>query len=288
MGAVISGMVSVVMPSYNCQDFISKSIESVLAQTYQNWELIIVDDCSFDNSSEIAREYASLDSRIRLILMDHNGGPAAARNKATDESRGQYIAFLDSDDLWMPSKLKTQIEAMEKCNALFCYTSYIPFRPDGSNAGIVEAPESIGYKRMLRGSVIGCLTVVYDVTVIGKRYFTEGRNEISGSVYAALIDRLGHEDYVLWLRILNECDAGHYKKWCVLGINEPLAFYRLRDNSFSATKKKAALYQWIIYRRCENIGYLRSVFYFISYMIRGVLKRKGIGLKSSGFCSPPH
>ena len=279
---MIEPLVSIVMPSFNCQGFLHESIISVIEQTYCNWELIIVDDCSTDGSASIAQEYAAKDGRIRLFLMEKNAGPAAVRNKATHESHGQYIAFLDSDDLWVPQKLETQIKMMQERKALFSFSSYSPFRADGTPVSLVRAPETISYKKMLQGSVIGCLTVMYDTSVIGKRYFSEGREEIAGTLYARLIEKLGHEDYILWLNILKDWEAGLYPGWSVLGINEPLAFYRLHENSFSASKKKVALYQWVIYRRCENIGLVKSIYYFANYMVRGILKHKKLNLKGEG------
>lgn len=267
-----SELVSIVMPAFNCEDYIAESVESIISQTYKNWELIIVDDCSIDGTGDIAVKYASKDKRIRLFSMERNSGPAVVRNKAIEKSRGQYIAFLDSDDIWMPRKLEVQIRMMQKRKLLFCFSSYTPFRSRDLPLTIVRAPETIGYNRMLRGSVIGCLTVVYDASIIGKRYFSEGRKEIAGTVYSKIINKLGHEDYMLWLNILKDCEDGNYPGWSVLGINESLALYRLRQNSFSANKMKVAFYQWIIYRRCENLSLARSIFCFTNYMINGILK----------------
>ena len=273
---MIIGLVSIVMPAFNCKDFIAESVVSVLAQTYQNWELIIVDDCSNDETAEIAIQYTLQDERIRFFMMDRNSGPSLVRNKAIEQSRGQYIAFLDSDDLWKPEKLETQIEMMRDRKALFCFSSYEPFYEDGLILSVVCAPQTVDYGRMLLGSVIGCLTVVYDASEIGKRYFSEKSDEIAGTIYSRVIRKLGHEDYILWLNILKDCDANLYPGWSVIGIKKSLAFYRLRNNSLSASKLKVALYQWVIYRRCEKIGMLKSIFYFGNYIIRGILKHKKI------------
>lgn len=275
---MIKNLVSIVMPAFNSRDFLVEAIDSVLAQTYRNWELIIVDDCSTDGTVDIALQFANQDNRIRFFSMHHNSGPAIARNKAIDEARGQYIAFLDSDDIWLPTKLEVQIRLMQQRKALFCFSSYIPVRVDGYLLPAVNVPDTVSYRQMLRGSVIGCLTVVYDASVIGKRHFSEGRNEVIGTIYSLLIEKIGHEDYILWLNILKDCDAGLYPGWMVLGVTESLAFYRLRNNSFSASKKKVALYQWIIYRRCEQIGLVRSLFYFVCYVIKGIMKHSKVGL----------
>lgn len=279
---MITGLVSIVMPAFNCQAYIAESVESIIAQTYKDWELMIVDDCSTDRTIDIARKYASQDQRIRILSMDRNSGPAVARNKAIKESKGQYIAFLDSDDLWASEKLKIQIRMMQQRRALFCFSSYTPFREDGLLMNTVHAPKTVGYGRMLRGSVIGCLTVVYDASVIGRRYFSDGHAEIAGTIYSRIVSKVGHEDYILWLTILKDSDAGRYPGWCVIGINESLGYYRLTNNSISSKKYKVALYQWIIYRRCEKIGLAKSIFYLINYMIRGVLKHRKCRPKAKG------
>jgi teichuronic acid biosynthesis glycosyltransferase TuaG len=271
---MIKNLVSIVMPAFNCQDYLAESVESVIGQTYQNWELIIVDDSSTDRTVDIARKYASQDKRIRVISMENNSGPAIARNKAIGDSKGQYIAFLDSDDLWISKKLEIQISTMQQWKSFFCFASYTPFRVDGFLMDVVRAPQTVGYRRMLRGSVIGCLTVIYDASIIGRRYFSEGNKEIAGTIYSKLIKNLGHEDYMLWLNILKESDAGLYPGRVVIGINEPLGFYRLTKNSISAKKYKVALYQWIIYRRCEKFGFAKSFFYLINYIINGIFKHK--------------
>jgi teichuronic acid biosynthesis glycosyltransferase TuaG len=207
------------MPAFNCEDYIAKSVESIISQTYKNWELIIVDDCSIDGTGNIAVKYASKDKRIRFFSIERNCGPAVVRNKGIEKSRGQYIAFLDSDNIWMSRKLEVQIRMMQERKSLFCFSSYTPFRSRDLPLTIVRAPETIGYNRMLRGSVIGYLTVVYDASIIGRRYFSEGRKEIAGTVYSKIINKMGHEDCMLWLNILKDCEDGNYPGWSVLGIN---------------------------------------------------------------------
>lgn len=271
---MIKSLVSIVMPTFNCRDFLSESINSVIKQTYHNWELIIVDDCSTDDSANIAQKHVLQDSRIHFFSMEKNSGPAFTRNKAIEKSRGQYIAFLDSDDIWVSQKLEIQIAKMQENKALFCFSSYTPFRADRRLLPAIQAPETVTYRRMLRGSVIGCLTVVYDASVIGKRYFFDGKDVILGAFYSRIIRRLGHEDYALWLKILKDFDSNLFSNNAVLGIDESLAYYRLRENSFSANKKKVMLYTWIIYRRCENFGITKSTFYLASHVINWLLKRK--------------
>ena len=201
-------LVTVVIPNYNYGRFLDHALGSLVLQDFHNWEAIVVDNFSTDNSEEVVATMQ--DERIRVFSMYRNSGPAVVRNKAIEESRGQYIAFLDSDDLWVPTKLEIQIGMMRERKSLFCFASYTPFRVDGLPLPVIRAPETVGYKKMLYGSVIGCLTVIYDASVIGKRYFTEGRDEIAGTIYARMIKKLGHEDYALWLSILKDCDAGLY------------------------------------------------------------------------------
>lgn len=265
-------LVSIIMPSFNCENYLHESVNSILRQSYKEWELIIVDDCSTDRSAEIGKQYTLQDSRIRCYSMDHNSGPAAARNKAIDKSRGQYIAFLDSDDIWAPEKLETQIREMQKCNAVFCFTGYTPFKTNGRSLPTFQVPNQICYNKLLYGSVIGCLTVVYDASIIGKRYFSDGADLISQTIYSKLLTKIGHEDYAAWLNIIKDIDDNKFQGKKAIGINKSLAHYRLSDNSFSSNKKKSALYQWLIYRKHQKIGLFKSIFYFASYTINGLIK----------------
>lgn len=267
-------MVSIIMPAYNCAEFIADSIASVTSQTYKKWELIIVDDCSSDNTLKICSAYAMEDDRIKVHHLPQNAGPAKARNFAIDLARGQYIAFLDSDDLWAPEKLEIQIFAMENNNVALCFSSYKHVDENGAMLATVTAPKSTTYRRMLLGSHIGCLTVVYNTKVIGKKYFIENTDLVLGSFYKLFLNTLGHEDYILWLSILKECEQNNLGINSTLGIPQILASYRLRKNSFSAHKIKVALYQWIIYRKCENLNLFSSAYYFINYVARGIKKHR--------------
>jgi len=248
----MTDLVSIITPSYKSEKFISKTIESVLSQTYQNWEMIIVDDCSPDNSNEIIDEYCKKDSRIKLIKLEKNSGPAVARNRAIKEVKGRYIAFLDADDLWKPEKLEKQLLFMKENDLAFTYSSYDLIDKDSNEIGTVITKETITYEDMLKTCSIGCLTAIYDTEKLGK-------------VYMPLIRK--RQDYGLWLKILKK--IGKTK-----GILEPLAIYRIRKDSVSSNKFKAAQYEWRIYREVEKLSFFKSIYYFIHYTYNGVIKYK--------------
>jgi len=245
-------LVSIITPSYKSEKFIFQTIDSVLAQTYQNWELIIVDDCSPDNSNEIIENYCKKDNRIKLIKLEKNSGPAVARNKGIDLARGKYIAFLDSDDVWLPEKLEKQIQFMKKNNVLLCYSSYLIIDENSKEIGKFIIPKTkVSYKDLLKTCIIGNLTAIYDAEAIGKYYMKD----------------VGHEDYTLWLKILK-------RVYFAYGIEEPLAKYRVMKKSVSNNKIKAAIWQWNIYREVEKLSLAKSIYYFIHYAFNGIKKYK--------------
>lgn len=244
--------VTIIMPSYNSEKFIIESVESVLVQTYSNWELIIVDDCSPDSSNHIIMKYVDSDHRIKLIKLEKNSGPAVARNTAIEAANGRYIAFLDSDDVWLPNKLEKQIKFMQDNDLAFTYSSYKLVGEDNEDLGLFITKDKISYFDMLKTCSVGCLTAIYDTEKIGKQYMP-------------LI--LKRQDYGLWLKILKL--IGETK-----GILESLATYRIRKNSVSSNKVKAAKYQWKIYREIEKLSFLKSLYYFVFYAYNGVTKYK--------------
>ncbi len=244
--------VTIIMPSYNSEKFIIESVESVLVQTYSNWELIIVDDCSPDSSNHIIMKYVDSDHRIKLIKLEKNSGPAVARNTAIEAANGRYIAFLDSDDVWLPNKLEKQIKFMQDNDLAFTYSSYKLVGEDNEDLGLFITKDKISYFDMLKTCSVGCLTAIYDTEKIGKQYMP-------------LI--LKRQDYGLWLKILKLIGETR-------GILEPLATYRIRKNSVSSNKVKAAKYQWKIYREIEKLSFLKSLYYFVFYAYNGVTKYK--------------
>lgn len=243
-------LVSIITPSYNAAKFIAQTVESVTNQTYENWEMIIVDDCSVDNSVEIIQNYIQKDSRIKFLKLEKNSGPAIARNKAIKAANGRYIAFLDADDIWLPHKLKTQIQFMDDNDLLFTYSSYYLIDEKGKDLGFFNTKSKISYTDMLKTCSVGCLTAIYDVQKIGKLYMP---------------NIFKRQDYGLWLKILKKIDYAY-------GVQEPLAKYRILDNSLSRNKIQAARYQWKIYRNIEKLGLIKSLYYFVQYAYHGIRK----------------
>ncbi|BAK72697.1 glycosyltransferase family 2 protein [Arcobacter sp. L] len=245
-------LVSIITPSYKSERFISQTIESVLAQTYQNWEMIIVDDVSPDNSNEIIEEYCKKDSRIKVIKLEKNSGPAIARNRAIEEAKGRYIAFLDADDIWYKNKLEKQIKFMNERSLALTYSSYDLMDEEENGLGSFMTKDKITYNDLLKTNSIGCLTAIYDTEKIGKVFMPN------------IIKR---QDYGLWLKILKKVDYGE-------GILEPLAKYRIMKNSVSSNKLVAAKYVWKLFREVERLNIFKSFYYFCFYVYYGVKKYK--------------
>lgn len=244
--------VSVVLPLFNSEAYIAETIASVLKQTYSDWELIIVDDVSDDGSVQIVERFAENDARIKLIRLSGNSGAATARNTAISEAKGRYIAFLDSDDLWSPNKLEVQLAFMQDNGYPFTFTAYQRIDETGKSLGIVGVPRKVSYKQMLKTSVIGCLTAMYDTTFFGK-------------VYMPLIRK--RQDYGLWLKLLKQVEFAY-------GIQQPLGLYRVRRDSISSNKLNTSTYNWRLYRDVEKLPFLSSCYYFSHYAVRGVLRTK--------------
>ena len=242
-------LVSIITPVHNADRHVKETIESILSQTFEDWELILIDDFSTDNGIQILKEYERIDSRIRLLKNDVNQGAAVTRNRGIDVAKGRYIAFLDSDDLWAPNKLEKQLAFMQKNDYAFTYTSYHIFRGNVQN-GIMHVPEKVTHSELLKTCSIGCLTVMYDTEKLGK-------------MLMPIISR--RQDFALWLKILKKIPYAY-------GMQEPLASYRLRDDSISGNKFKAATYQWRVYREFENLNFIQASYYFFHYSIYGVLK----------------
>lgn len=238
---------SVIMPAYNAQETIGAAIESVLNQTFQKYELLVVNDCSEDRTSMIIESYYQKDNRIRLFQNKENLGVAESRNRALKKAQGQYIAFLDSDDLWLPSKLEVQYKYFKQGYDLL-YGSYLTFGQGGER--IIRAPINGTYKTLLRGNFIGNLTGAYDRAALGIEYQKN----------------IGHEDYLMWLKLMDRSDRS-------LGIQEVLARYRISKSSLSSNKVKSAIWTWSIYRNEVGKSFFPALCLFFLYMINGVKKR---------------
>lgn len=247
-------LVSIIMPLYNCKEFVLDSIKSVIKQSYLNWELIIVDDRSTDGSYAIVEKFIILDSRIQLHQLEANSGAAVARNYAISYAKGQFIAFLDSDDLWESDKLKKQVLFMKQQNSVLSFTAYQWVNEESKTLeNTTHVPKSVTYEMLLKKNVIGCLTAMYDSSKIGNFYF-----DIS-------LDK--HEDYHYWLEILKIIPYAE-------GLDIPLAYYRTRHNSLSSNKISAARYVWKILRKYQKLSLYKAIYYFGWYTYKSILKYK--------------
>jgi teichuronic acid biosynthesis glycosyltransferase TuaG len=244
--------VSVVMPAYNAAATLRASMDSVLAQTYVDVELLVIDDCSKDATWTLIRDAAARETRVVPIKLQQNGGVAAARNAGIGAATGTHIAFLDSDDRWLPDKLALQLAHMHGTGTRISYTSYRRFDENGRELSIVRPPAEVGYADMLKSNRIGNLTGMYDRSLGDMRF-----------------ERIGHEDYVFWLQLVRR--AGIARR---VPTTEPLAEYLVRTGSLSADKRKAARWQWNIYRNVEGLGPIRAAWYFAHYAAIAVAKRR--------------
>ena len=244
----INYLVSIIMPSYNSSETISQTIISVLTQTYPNWELLITDDFSKDNSIGIIQGYLEKDERIKLFTLDENSGAGVARNTSIKQAKGHFIAFLDADDIWLPDKLEKQIAFMLDNAYAFTYTAYQKFDRNG-DLGVINPPLEVSYNQLLYSNVIGCLTVIYDTKYIGKQYMPLIRKR---------------QDMGLWLSILKITP----KAYC---LNEVLAKYRV-DSGMTQNKWGVLKYQWIFYREVVGLNIFKAIGIFFIYAIKGYLK----------------
>lgn len=255
----MSGLVSVIMPSYNTAEYISESIASVRKQTYTDWELIIVDDCSADNTDEIVKPFLS-DKRIKYIKNETNSGAAVSRNRALREAKGKWIAFLDSDDLWHPEKLEKQIRFMEKNGYHFSYTNYTEIDKDGMpNGKYITGPRKITRRKMYDYCWMGCLTVMYDAEKVGLVQIEDIRK---------------NNDYAMWLKICK-------KSVCYL-LNEVLAMYRRgRTDSISSHSVKTMIrWHYNLFRKTEKQNAMLATFHTARNMVFGFYKKKRYVKKS--------
>ena len=248
---MINKLVSIIMPTYNCAKFIEKTIESVLAQTYKNWELIIVDDCSKDNTEEIVKRFK--DDRIKYNRLEKNSGAAVARTEAMRLAAGSYMAFLDSDDLWKENKLENQIKFMQDNKYNFTCTAYEQIDEQGNKVGkVIQTKKKANYNRILLDCPVGNSTVMYNVDNLGKFEVPNIRKR---------------NDDALWLQIIK-------KEKYIYGMQEILMEYRIRSNSISSNKFDLIKYHWQLYREIEHLSVLRSVFHICWWGVIKVLHIK--------------
>ena len=248
---VASPPVTVISPLYEAARFVGATIESVLEQSFEEWEYILVDDCSSDSTASIARRYANADSRITLLQNTHNLGPSATRNRAILAARGRYLAFLDSDDLWTRTKLSEQFRFMKESKLALTYTAYTRIDDRGNRIGLVLPPSRVNYRITLSSNHIACSSAMYDTAILGKALFPDIRMR---------------QDHALWLKLLRLIDWAY-------GIDEPLLRYRVRRDSLSANKLRAASYSWRLLTDLEQLRFPVALYHFGRYALSSVTKR---------------
>ena len=245
-------LVSIITPVYNAERFLSDTIKSVQNQTYKNWEILLIDDCSKDNSAQIIKEFQKYDNRIKYIKLKKNSGASVSRNEGIRNAKGRFIAFVDSDDIWKPEKLEIQIKYMLKENLGFTFTSYRYMKENGELTNkIAKAPSKINYNGLLKNTIIGCSTVVIDREIVD--YFE-----------MPLVRR--GQDTATWLQILR-------KEKYAYGIEQDLVNYRLVGESLSSNKIIALKRTWNTYRNVEKLGLLKSSYVFCFYIFNAIKKR---------------
>ena len=245
-------LVSIIMPSYNTSNFIAESIESVIDQTYKKWELIIIDDCSTDDTDDVVLPYLN-DERILYLKNPQNSGPAISRNRALRRAKGKWIAFLDSDDIWKPDKLEKQIDFMKKNGYHFSYTNYAEIDMDGKINGIhVTGPKRITKNGFFNYCWPGCLTVMYD-------------NEYIGIVQ--IVDIKKNNDYAMWLKVCQKAN-------CYL-LDEELAFYRRGRIGSVSTNSIKTMIRWhfLLFREAEGQSTTKALFNTFRNIVFGMTKK---------------
>ncbi|WP_186332179.1 glycosyltransferase family 2 protein [Bordetella genomosp. 13] len=246
--------VSVIMPTHDARRYIAAAIDSVIAQTQADWELIVVDDASGDGTADLVQAYAARDARIRYVRNPRNLGVAATRNRALDLARGRYVAFLDSDDLWMPGKLRAQVAFLDQTRGAVSYGHYRRIDETGQAMGDVRPPAHIDYRAMLRSNFIGNLTGIFRRSELGDLRFVTA----------------GHEDYLFWLDAMRRARTA-----AATPFDGPLASYRVLRGSRSANKLRAMAWQWRIYRDHLRLSVLHSAWLFLHYVFLALKKRSG-------------
>ena len=252
----MNDLISVIMPAYNCEKYIAEAIQSVLNQTYIDFELIIIDDCSKDNTLDIIKDFKSKDSRIKVYESSENSGVSKTRNRGIFESSGEWVAFLDSDDIWDNKKLEKQIKYAKKINAGFVFTGVSYIDENGNKyTGIFDAPVRVSYKELLKQNVISCSSVM-----IKKSYFSDFNIKMENDDI--------HEDFCAWLKILRNIDFAY-------GVNEPLLIYRISKKSKSGNKIKSLKMAYKTYRFI-NISRIKSCLLMFFYIVRNLKKYRNI------------
>ena len=243
---MITHSVSIITPMFNAEIFISDSITSVINQTYKNWELLLIDDCSNDNTLKIIQPFLQAHSNIKLIKNQVNSGAAISRNKGIQAAKGNYITFLDADDLWKPGKLKTQITFIEKENCDVCFCSYDLINEKGDKLNKqVKALEILSYTKLLKSNYIGNLTGMYNARVLGEITTSNLRKR---------------QDWLLWLAAIKK--SGKPAR----GIQESLAYYRIHENSMSSNKLSLVKHNYWVYKKGLRFSTVKSIFSMLVFL----------------------
>jgi teichuronic acid biosynthesis glycosyltransferase TuaG len=241
----LNSLVSIITPSYNSDKFISETILSVQNQTHQNWEMILVDDYSTDKTVEIIESFIKNDTRIQLHKLDKNSGAGIARNTAILAAKGDYIAFLDADDLWKPEKLEKQIAFMLSNNLPFTFSFYDWIDEAGNSLKKqIEAPKTLSYKQLFYCNYVGNLTGIYNSKFFGKIPISSIRKR---------------QDWIMWLTILKKIKTAQ-------PVPESLAYYRIRENSISNSKTKLIKHNFSVYKQFHKLNFVSSVFCMIGFL----------------------
>ena len=244
-------LVSIITPAYNSAKFIAETIQSVQNQTYENWEMIIVDDGSSDETLAIVQAFIDEDKRIQCYKLEQNSGPAVARNFAIEKAKGAFMTFIDADDIWFPNFIENSIKTIEKTGVSFVFSSY---KRSNENLEFVYSdfivPQKVSYTDILKSNSISCLTAFVDIKTLGKKYMPLIRKR---------------QDMGLWLNYLKVIPFAY-------GIQETQAIYRIRENSLSRKKSDLIYYQWQFYRAVEQLNIFQSLYYMAHWMYRGFMK----------------
>lgn len=247
---MIRELVSIITPAYKCACVVEETIRSVLDQTYPNWEMLVVDDCSPDNTRDVLRGWTQVDSRVRLIEQPENGGPAMARNAGLELAQGRWIAFLDSDDLWLPQKLERSIAFAEAHHAPLVFTGFRRIPAEGGEEGrYIGVPRTLSYRQLLGNTAIATSTVLLDRHIVGE----------------VRMRKTYYDDFDCWLQILKPGRTA-------FGLDEDLMRYRVMSQSVSRNKSNSAAKVWRAYRDLEKLSVPVASWYFANYAVRGLLK----------------
>lgn len=247
---VMSNLVSIIVPAYNAEITIIDTINSVVAQSHKEWEMLIADDCSKDNTRAVVTEWAGRDPRIRLLALPKNAGPALARNACLAQAKGDWLAFLDSDDFWLPEKLERSIAFAREKSAALVFTDFRRISPDGASIGrLIKVPASLNYAQLLGNTAIATSTVVINAKMVGNL-------QVEDAYY---------DDFVRWLLVLKR---GHK----AFGLNEDLMRYRVMKGSVSNNKWRSARKVWFTLRHIEKLDIFRSAWFFSRYAANAVMK----------------